>query len=148
MNAVAPTSVCVAYNLRKASRIVSKLYVREMRTAPLRGPQFSLMLMISRRTNPTISELAAVTGADRTTMTRNLGQLQKRGFVRVAQGRDMRTKAVEIVPKGKTALESSVRHWEKAQAKALEVLGEDRWRRMLVDLSVLSTLGTDADAPA
>ena len=140
MNPAVPTLACVSYNLRKASRIVSKLYTREMRPAPVRGPQFSLMMMISRRQNPTISELARDIGADRTTMTRNLEQLQKRGFIEITQGKNLRTKAVRIAPKGQAALERSVAYWQKAQNKALKTLGQDRWTRMLTDLSALAPL--------
>src|SRR5690349_12170416 len=105
MNPALSTSSCISYNLRKASRIVSKVYVREMRAAPVRGPQFTLMMMISKRENPKISELAREVGADRTTMTRNLEQLEKKGFIRISQGKDKRSKAVQIVPKGKAALQ-------------------------------------------
>jgi DNA-binding MarR family transcriptional regulator len=140
MNPSVPTLACVSYNLRKASRIVSKLYTREMRPAPVRGPQFSLMMMISGRQNPTISELARDIGADRTTMTRNLEQLQKRGFIEITQGKNLRTKAVRIAPKGQAALERSTAYWQKAQNKVLKTLGQDRWTRMLSDLSVLAPL--------
>ena len=142
MTALVPTSTCVSFNLRKASLIVSKVYVREMRTAPIRGPQYSLMMMISRRENPRISELARAMGADRTTMTRNLEQLEKKGFIRVVQGKDGRTKAVQISPKGKAALERSNSYWQKAQAKVVKALGDDRWERMLQDLAALSTLAS------
>jgi DNA-binding MarR family transcriptional regulator len=138
MNPAPPTAVCVSYNLRKASRIVSKVYMKEMRLAPVRGPQYSLMMMIARRERPTISEVAEHTGADRTTMTRNLGHLEKRGLIRIVQGKNLRSKAVELTPKGKAAIKRSVPYWRKAQAKVLELLGEDRWDRMLSDLSVLS----------
>lgn len=140
MNPAVPTLACVSYNLRKASRIVSKLYTREMRPAPVRGPQFSLMMMISRRQNPTISELARDIGADRTTMTRNLEQLQKRGFIEITQGKNLRTKAVRIAPEGQAALERSITYWQKAQNKVLKTLGQDRWTRMLTDLSALAPL--------
>jgi DNA-binding MarR family transcriptional regulator len=140
MNPTPPTAMCVSYNLRKASRIVSKVYTKEMRLAPVRGPQYSLMMMIARRERPTISEIAEHTGADRTTMTRNLGHLEKRGFIRIVQGKNLRSKAVELTPKGKAAIERSVPYWRKAQAKVLELLGEHRWERMLTDLSVLSAL--------
>ena len=103
MNPVPQSAACVSYNLRKASRIVSKVYSKEMRLAPVRGPQYSLM-MITRLESPAVSELAERTGADRTTMTRNLGHLEKRGFIRIAQGKDIRSKAVELTPKGKAAL--------------------------------------------
>ena len=136
----APTSACVSYNLRKAARVVSKVYTREMRLAPVRGPQFSLMMMIARRESPTISELARDIGADRTTMTRNLDQLEKKGFIRVVQGKNLRTKAVQVAPKGRAALERSITYWQKAQTKVLKTLGENRWGRMLDDLSVLTTV--------
>jgi DNA-binding MarR family transcriptional regulator len=140
MNTKAPISSCVSYNLRKASRIISKLYAQQMRPAPIRGPQFSLMMMIARQDSPAISELSRDIGADRTTMTRNLDQLAKRGFIRVVQGKDLRTKAVEVTPKGKAALDRSIAYWQKAQARTVKVLGQERWNRMLEDLSVLSNL--------
>lgn len=143
MNPAPPTAACVSYNLRKASRIVSKVYTKEMRSAPVRGPQYSLMMMITRLESPAVSELAERTGADRTTMTRNLGHLEKRGFIRIAQGKDIRSKAVELTPKGKAALKRSVPYWRRAQAKTLEILGEDRWNRMLNDLSALSKLAAE-----
>jgi DNA-binding MarR family transcriptional regulator len=111
-----------------------------MRPAPLRGPQFTLMMMIARRQSPTISELAREIGADRTTMTRNLEKLQKRGFIRITHGKNLRTKAVEIAPKGTTALERSISYWQQAQSKVLKKLGQERWTRMLADLSALCAL--------
>lgn len=73
-------------------------------------------------------------------MTRNLDHLERKGFIRVVQGKDMRTKAVEVTPKGKSALDRSIAYWQKAQARTVKALGEDRWERMLEDLSVLSNL--------
>jgi DNA-binding MarR family transcriptional regulator len=140
MNTKAPTSACVSYNLRKASRIISKLYARDMRAAPVRGPQFSLMMMIAREGSAAISELSREIGADRTTMTRNLEHLVKKGFIRIVQGKDMRTKAVEVTAKGSAALERSIKYWQKAQARTVKALGQDRWNRMQNDLAVLSGL--------
>src|ERR1700722_6501237 len=90
---LAGTSACVAYNLRKSSRIVSKIYEKEMRGAPVKGPQFSLMIIIARRGSATISGLAKDIGADRTTLTRNLRQLEKKGVIRIDPGEDIRSKA-------------------------------------------------------
>lgn len=102
------------------------------------------MMMIARRESPTISEIAELTGADRTTMTRNLAHLKKRGLIRIAQGDDLRSKAVELTPKGRVAIERSIPHWEKAQKRVVDVLGEDRWNRMLTDLSALEGLATNS----
>ncbi len=140
MNAATATNACVSYNLRKASRIVSKVYAQAMRGAPVRGPQFSLMMIIARKESATISEIAEYMGADRTTMTRNLDHLEKRGLIRIVQGKDLRSKAVELQPKGRVALDRSLSYWQNAQARVLAVLGEHRWGRMLADLSILSGL--------
>jgi Cu/Ag efflux pump CusA len=61
---LAETSGCVAYNLRKSSRIVAKLYEKEMRGAPLRGPQFSLTIIVAKRGTETITGLARDIGAE------------------------------------------------------------------------------------
>lgn len=140
MKSLEQTSACISYNLRKASRIVSKLYASEMRLAPLRGPQFSLMMAIARRECPAISALAKEVGADRTTMTRNLNHLQKKGFIQVVQGKDLRTRAVQISQAGRTALDQSISYWQKAQARVLKAVGVARRDRILDDLSVLSGL--------
>ena len=136
-------SPCVSYNLRKAARIVSKVYAQAMREAPVQGPQYSLMMLISRRERCTISELAEYMGTDRTTMTRNLEQLEKRGFIQIGQGRDQRSKAIVLKPKGKAAIERSVPYWREAQSQVLEALGEQRWQRMRGDLSALSALARE-----
>ena len=136
------TPTCVAYNLRKSSRIVSKIYEKEMRGAPIHGPQFSLMIMIAKRGPQTITALARDIGADRTTLTRNLRQLERKGVIAISNGKDDRTKSVSILPAGEKALRDSVPYWKRAQTKVVAALGEDRWSRMLSDLSVVSTLAT------
>ena len=137
---LAGTSRCVAYNLRKAARITSKIYEKEMRAAPVQGPQFSLLVIIAQRGPMTISRLADAIGADRTTLTRNLRQLENKRVIQIAPGGDPRSKQIKVLPKGEAALRASVKYWEKAQRKVLDALGEDRWSRMLRDLSVVSAL--------
>lgn len=133
-------SCCVAYNLRKAARITGQIYEREMRAAPVKGPQFSLLIMIARRGAVSIGALAREIGADRTTLTRNLQQLEKKRVVQIAAGRDHRSRLVRILPRGTAALVASVKYWKRAQRKVVRALGEDRWTRMLADLSAVAAL--------
>ncbi len=137
---LAETPMCVAYNLRKSSRIISKIYEKEMRGAPIHGPQFSLSIIIAKRGTTTITGLARDIGADRTTLTRNLQQLERKGLVRISRGRDHRSKAVTLLPSGEQALLASFAHWKRAQRKVVAALGEDRWQRMLRDLSAVAAL--------
>jgi DNA-binding MarR family transcriptional regulator len=137
---LAETPLCVAYNLRKSSRIVSKIYEHEMRAAPIRGPQFSLSIMIAKRGTITISDLAREIGADRTTLTRNLKLLEQNGVIRITPGEDSRKRVVTLMPKGEQAIRASYKHWKKAQSKVVKALGLERWLRMQTDLSAVSAL--------
>jgi DNA-binding MarR family transcriptional regulator len=144
---LAGTSLCVAYNLRRAARITTKLYEKEMRAAPIKGPQFSLLIIIALRGSTTISGLAEAIGADRTTLTRNLQQLEKKKVIEILPGVDPRSKIIRVLPRGETALRESVKYWERAQRKVLKVLGEDRWSRMLGDLSAVASIGQETARP-
>ncbi len=110
-----------------------------MRDAPIKGPLFSLLAIISKRGAATITGLAKDIGLDRTTLTRNLKPLEKRGLIRIAQ-KEKRSKEVSLLPKGETALRESLIRWRKAQDKVVRALGEDRWTRMREDLSAVMAL--------
>jgi DNA-binding MarR family transcriptional regulator len=136
---IAFDACCVAFNLRKTSRVVSKVFDQEMRGAPIRGPLFSVLVIISKRGSASISGLANDIGLDRTTLTRNLKPLEKRGLIRIAHGAK-RSKDVTLLPKGEAALQESMAYWRKAQDKVVQALGEDRWQRMRQDLAAAMAL--------
>jgi DNA-binding MarR family transcriptional regulator len=130
---------CVAFNLRKCSTVVSRIYQKEMRGAPVKGPLFSLMATISRRGPSTITALAEDIGLDRTTLTRNLRHLEQRGLIRVVRVTASRNE-VSLLPKGEVALQESMTSWRRAQEKVLGQLGETRWDRMRKDLRAVMML--------
>jgi DNA-binding MarR family transcriptional regulator len=131
---------CVAFNLRKSSQVVSRIYAKEMHDSPVRGPLFALMMMIYRRGPASITTLARDVGLDRTTLTRNLKPLEQRGLIRIEQLTANR-KQVSLLPEGEEALLSAIECWRKAQTKVVNELGEDRWNRMRDDLAAVMALG-------
>lgn len=136
---VAYDSSCVAYNLRRSSLAVNRIYAREMAGAPVRGPLFSLMMTIRRRGSSTITELASELSLDRTTLTRNLQPLERKGWIVIAPSGANR-KLVSISPKGEQAISKSLQRWERAQSIVIEQLGEARWKRMRADLQAVMAL--------
>jgi DNA-binding transcriptional ArsR family regulator len=76
---------CVAGNLRRVSRAAAKVYDDALRPSGLRGTQFNLMTAIILMGPVTISKLAEGLVMDRTTLTRNLGPLQKQGLVDISR---------------------------------------------------------------
>ena len=78
---------CACYKVRKAARAVTKLYEEVLRPVGLRATQFSL-LMATRVLGPvTVVKLAQVMVMDRTTLTRNLQILEKRGLITIKPGK-------------------------------------------------------------
>ena len=94
---------CAVLNLRRAARAVTNRYEDEMRALGLKATQFSLLVAAALRGPVNISALAELMVMDRTTLTRNLKSLQKRGLLRAVPGSDRRTRAA-------TALDHNVGH--------------------------------------
>ncbi len=132
---------CACYNLRRAARAVSRLYDDFLRPSGLRATQVSLLMSAKLRGPVTLSELARLTVTERTTLTRNLTILEKKGFVRIDPGEsDRRERKVALTEQGEEALLVVVPLWEKVQAHIEEGLGEDRLGSLLKDLSELVRL--------
>lgn len=124
---IAKCSVCVGFNIRKASRAISQYYESVLKPSGIRGTQFTLMANIRSAGRPTINELADVLVMDRTTLTRNLQALEKQGLVKIGQGIDRRTRNVSLTSKGSDQLTAANPYWEKAQEHMIGHLGAEKW---------------------
>jgi DNA-binding MarR family transcriptional regulator len=95
-----------------------------------------------------IGEVARQLLMDRTTLTRNLGPLERAGLVRVARSpADARARILLLTPAGIRALEVALPLWEQAQRKVYEALGAKRTKDLLARLRELAALdGGDAES--
>jgi DNA-binding MarR family transcriptional regulator len=131
---------CACYKVRKAARAVTKLYEEVLRPVGLRATQFSL-LMATRVMGPvTVVKLAQVMVMDRTTLTRNLQILEKRGLITIKPGEDHREREINLTAAGMEILNKAVPLWEKAQERVRKGLGEEKLQNLLGDLSEMISL--------
>jgi DNA-binding MarR family transcriptional regulator len=126
---------CTCYNLRRAARAITRLYDDFLRPSGLRTTQVSLLMSAKLRGPVTLTKLASLTVTERTTLTRNLTILEKKGFLRIEQGSDRRERQVTLTRQGEEALLVVVPLWEKAQAHIEKGIGKDRLGILLKDLS-------------
>ena len=134
---------CACFNLRRASRAVSRYYDQWLRPAGLRTTQFSLLSALRERGPVSITELAGLLGLERTTLTRNLRPLEKQGLLRVSPEGFKRTRTVEITGDGERQWSEALVRWRQAQAGIdahLGIDGSTTLRALLADLA-----GLDAD---
>jgi DNA-binding MarR family transcriptional regulator len=131
---------CACFKVRKAARAVTKIYEEVLRPIGLRATQFSL-LMAARVIGPvTVVKMAQVTVMDRTTLTRNLQILEKRGFIEIKPGEDRREREVTLTALGMEVLAKAVPLWEEAQDRVRQGLGEEKMRNLMDDLSEMIAL--------
>jgi len=134
---------CACYNLRRAARATTRLYDDFLRPSGLRSTQYS-MLMVARVLGPvTLTKLAEMTVTERTTLTRNLTILEKKGLIVIEPGKDRRERQVSITERGLEVLMEAIPLWEAAQAHIEQGLGGDRMDSLLEDLSEVISLSQD-----
>ena len=115
---------CLCKRTRAAARAITRIYDEELRSTGLRPTQVEVLVTVAAKSEMSISALAEDLAMDRTTLTRNLRPLEKRGLLALsAEGRH-RTRLVRLTPTGEAALAGAVGHWERAQAAMERRLGE------------------------
>ena len=131
---------CACGNIRQAARAVTQLFDEVFRPVGLRATQFGILAATMALGPATVTKLAERTVTDRTTLTRNLKLLQKRGLIRVQTGNDRREKEVTLTDRGREALAQAYPFWQKAQAHVVKGLGEERWKSLREGLSAMVSL--------
>ncbi len=133
------TAACVCFALRKSARAVTQLYDAALDPSGLRATQFSLLAVLRAGGPLTISKLAEAMVMDRTTLSRNLGPVQKLGLVKIAPGRrDKRTKEVSLTARGAKRLSKADPLWIDAQAHMRKAMGARRSDHLLSELDMAS----------
>jgi DNA-binding MarR family transcriptional regulator len=133
---------CACFNLRKAARVVTQLYDKALRSTGLRTTQFTLLVGISMLGTVTVTRLAQIGVMDRTTLTRNLKPLERKGLIQITPGKDQRTRVVTITDEGQKALVQALPLWKKAQVGVVKRLGQERWNSLRTDLGEVVSLAS------
>ncbi len=129
--------MCACGNMRKATRAITQLYDEALRPSGLRATQLALLVAIRVRGPVTVKDLAQITVTDRTTLTRNLQPMEQKELIRIMPGEDRRERLVALTETGQKALAKALPLWQKAQGKVLKGLGQQRYGRLLSDLSAM-----------
>jgi DNA-binding MarR family transcriptional regulator len=125
---------CACFNLRRASRLITRRFDEAFRDFGLKATQLSLLIAIYHVPYQPLSKLASILGMDRTSLTRNLNILYDKGLVLVEGSDDKRERRIGISPEGERLLEEVFPVWRKVQAEVEETLGGEHWGNLLSGL--------------
>ncbi len=128
---------CACFNLRKAARAATSLFDEALKPCGLYATQFTVLTAIADSEPATITLLSQALIMDRTTLTRNLNPLQKKGWVEIRPGEDKRTRVLTLTDSGRKILDEAVGNWERAQDNVVRTLGKKNWAELRENLSVV-----------
>jgi DNA-binding MarR family transcriptional regulator len=131
---------CVGFNTRRVTRLVTQYYDQALAPVGLRSTQYSLLSALALMGETSMQDLAFILAMDRTTLTRNLGPLLKKGLVKTSVGKDRRSRPLVMTEKGKSALEKALPYWQKAQSSIVDRIGADRWDQVMRWLHEISMI--------
>jgi DNA-binding MarR family transcriptional regulator len=126
---------CGCANLRRASRVITRLYDAALRPSGLGVAQFTLLQALNTAPGMSQKQLASLLEIDSTTLTRTLEPLRRAGWLRSTAGDDRREVHLALTAAGKRAYRRAVPYWERAQGEFVRALGTESWNR-LMDLTV------------
>jgi DNA-binding MarR family transcriptional regulator len=121
---------CACFDLRKATRAVSRLYDDCLRPLGLNITQYSLLRVIESEPQISVSILGRYMVMDRTSVTRALAPLERDRLIRSRVGSDKRKRIVSLTKKGTKLIADAKSHWDEAQKTFLDLIGDRRWTGM------------------
>lgn len=128
-------ALCTCANLRKATRVITQAFDAALQPAGLKATQFTVLATLARQGDGPLTLLADALVMDRTTLTRNLKPLVRKGLVRIDHEEDQRVRKVVLTDAGRTQFEAALARWKQTQARIQQQLGQDRWSGLLDDLA-------------
>jgi DNA-binding MarR family transcriptional regulator len=132
---------CNCHALQQAARQATQFYGRYLAQEGLRAGQFSILSKLKRLGPLPISELAAATAMDRTTMSRAVLPLKRDRLVAIGAGDDGRARVVRLTPTGEARLAAAAARWREAQRDFEESLGPPVAANLREALSRVASLG-------
>jgi DNA-binding MarR family transcriptional regulator len=126
---------CACANLRRAARVITRLYDAALRPSGLSVAQFTLLQALNTAPGMSQKQLAVLLEIDSTTLTRTLQPLRRAGWLRSTAGDDRREVHLALTVAGKSTYRRALPYWERAQGEFVRALGTESWNR-LMDLTV------------
>ncbi|HEY1878644.1 MAG TPA: MarR family winged helix-turn-helix transcriptional regulator [Caulobacteraceae bacterium] len=129
---------CLCLRAQKAARSMARRFDAALRPFKLSSGQFTLINAINQESPPGMAELAALLGADRTTLTAAIKPLARRGLVAiVVDSVDRRGRRLSLTAEGRALLDQATPVWRTCHRALESRLGPGAAERLRQDLDAL-----------
>lgn len=125
---------CLNFNLKKAAREIAAIYDRAFQALGIKSTQFSILVAIGYFTESPMSDLSAMLGLDRTTLSKNLKPLERDGYLTITPGADRRRHLVRLTQKGERLLLKAIPLRHQTHDAVVGQLGREDYRALITSL--------------
>jgi DNA-binding MarR family transcriptional regulator len=135
---------CACQNLRRLTRLITRIYDQELRKAGIEVTQFGLLTGLAALGEANQKTLSAGFALDSTTLTRTLALLRREGWIRIKPGKDRRERILRLTEAGRRQLATAQPHWQEAERRLKQTLGERNWKQMQSTISEVTVAAAEA----
>ena len=121
---------CACATARQVARALTQLYDARLREAGMEAPQFAMLMVLDKQGPCNQVDLGRRHALDKTTVSRNLKVLEKRGWIESAAGTDRRTRRFVLTAAGRKGLKAAMPRWKKAQEDLRSGMSGAEWTAM------------------
>jgi DNA-binding MarR family transcriptional regulator len=125
-----PDIGCACASARRVARLLTQMYDARLRRAGLEAPQFALLIALREHGPSSQAEMGRLHGLDKTTVSRNVKGLQRRGWIARASGQGTRDRVFELTASGRHQLAAALPEWRKAQQELRAGMTAKEWDAM------------------
>lgn len=140
---------CIAFNLRRATRIVTRRYEEALRPLGMKAFQFTALAALTEYDTLPQLAFADLFGMDVSTVNRNTRAMERKGWITYTDDpQDGRKKHVAITKEGRRVFAEAAPLWEKAQAETRALMTGYDWDQERTWLEALSRESNADDGSA
>jgi DNA-binding MarR family transcriptional regulator len=123
-------SVCACATARQVARLLTRLYDGWLSGTGLEAPQFALLMTLDAHGAVSQAALGRRYALDKTTMSRNLKLLERKGWIAASAADDKRERRFAITALGHARLAAARPEWKKAQDQLRAGMTAKQWNAM------------------
>lgn len=127
-------SSCIAGRMRLLNRVITNLYDDAFRPYGIRLSQGNVLAVTAKLGVARPAEVCDTLELDASTLSRTVDRMVENGWLEIVPDEDGRSQPFRLTEQGRRLMEECVPAWEKAQAEANRLLGEDGLR--LLDAAI------------
>ncbi len=116
---------CIGVRVRILNRVVTNIFDRALQPLDLKLPQGNILVLLALYGKTSPGEIGKVLLMEKSTVSRNLERMRKKGWIEITGKDDGPSTAVSVTAKGRKLLKAAHVAWEKAQREAAGLLGKE-----------------------